>query len=166
MHFTYIRNYTTSRLKRQYCLVNHSAVLILLIPVVTIVTTMFNIQQFYVQPTQCIYVFCVDLRTNSDYFPIQHWLTGFYNREGVCLLRGTDWIFKYNSVILGFKVPSHNIISGKVSDLALIWLIRKGQGVKLLRTRFEALASSPLCKLPRHQHVPAIMKYSAHYPAW
>jgi hypothetical protein len=31
-----------------------------------------NIQQFYVLPTQCIYVFCVDLRTNSDYFPIQH----------------------------------------------------------------------------------------------
>ena len=32
----------------------------------------FNFQQFYVLPTQCIYVFCVDLRTNSDYFPIQH----------------------------------------------------------------------------------------------
>jgi len=32
----------------------------------------FNIQQFYVLPTQCIYVFCVDLRTNSDYFPTQH----------------------------------------------------------------------------------------------
>ena len=32
----------------------------------------FNIQQFYVLPTQCIYGFCVDLRTNSDYFPIQH----------------------------------------------------------------------------------------------
>ena len=31
-----------------------------------------NIQQFYVLSTQCIYVFCVDLRTNSDYFPIQH----------------------------------------------------------------------------------------------
>ena len=29
----------------------------------------FNIQQFYVLPTHCIYVFCVDLRTNSDYFP-------------------------------------------------------------------------------------------------
>jgi hypothetical protein len=25
--------------------------------------------QFYVLPTQCIKVFCVDLRTNSDYFP-------------------------------------------------------------------------------------------------
>jgi hypothetical protein len=32
----------------------------------------FNIQQFYVMPTHCIYVFCVDLRTNSDCFPIQH----------------------------------------------------------------------------------------------
>jgi len=32
----------------------------------------FNIQQFYVLPTQCIYVFRVDLRTNSDYFSIQH----------------------------------------------------------------------------------------------
>jgi hypothetical protein len=28
--------------------------------------------KFYVLPTQCIYVFCVDLRTNSGYFPIQH----------------------------------------------------------------------------------------------
>ena len=37
----------------------------------------FNIQQFYVLPTQCIYVFCVDVRTNSDYFPIQ------YNTIGV-----------------------------------------------------------------------------------
>ena len=32
----------------------------------------FNIPQFYVLPTQCIYKFCVDLRTNSDYFPVQH----------------------------------------------------------------------------------------------
>jgi hypothetical protein len=31
----------------------------------------FNIQQFYVLPTQCIYVFYVDLKTNSDYFSIQ-----------------------------------------------------------------------------------------------
>jgi hypothetical protein len=29
-------------------------------------------KKLYVLPTQCIYVFCVDLRTNSDYFPIQH----------------------------------------------------------------------------------------------
>jgi hypothetical protein len=30
-----------------------------------------NIQKFYVLPTQCIYVFRVDLSTNSDYFPTQ-----------------------------------------------------------------------------------------------
>ena len=58
----------------------------------------FNIQQFYVLPTQCIYVFCVDLRTNSHYFPIQHQLIGFYNRDGVCLLRGKDRIFIYTSL--------------------------------------------------------------------
>ena len=28
-------------------------------------------KKFYVLPTQCIYVFWMDLRTNSDYFPIQ-----------------------------------------------------------------------------------------------
>jgi len=34
--------------------------------------TGFNTQQFYVLPTQCIYLFCVDLRTKSHLFPIQH----------------------------------------------------------------------------------------------
>ena len=31
-----------------------------------------TIQLFCLLPTHCIYVFCVDLRTNSHYFPIQH----------------------------------------------------------------------------------------------
>jgi len=48
---------------------------------VTICTTRFNIQQFCVLPTQCIYVFYVDLRTNGDYFQKQHSLTGFYKRD-------------------------------------------------------------------------------------
>jgi len=44
------------------------------------------------------YVFCVDLRKNSDYFTIQHKLVGFYNGDGRCLLRGTDWVlYIYNS---------------------------------------------------------------------
>jgi len=29
----------------------------------------FRVRKFYVLPTQCIYVFCMDLRTNSDYYP-------------------------------------------------------------------------------------------------
>jgi hypothetical protein len=40
--------------------------------VLTLYTAKFNIRKFYVLPTQCIYVFCVDLRTNSDYFTVQH----------------------------------------------------------------------------------------------
>jgi len=36
----------------------------------------------------------VDLRTNSDLCHLQHKLIGFYNRDGECLQRGTDWGFK------------------------------------------------------------------------
>ena len=39
----------------------------------------------------------MDLRANGDYFPIQQKPIGFYDRYGVCLLRGTDWVFIYNS---------------------------------------------------------------------
>jgi len=38
-------------------------------PVVTSCVTGFNIQQFHVLPTHYIYVFCMDLRTNSEAFP-------------------------------------------------------------------------------------------------
>ena len=48
-------------------------------------------------PHSCIYVFCVDPRTNSDLCHLQHKLIGFYNRDEKCLQRGTDWVFKYNS---------------------------------------------------------------------
>jgi hypothetical protein len=40
---------------------------------------------------------CVDLKTNSDYFALQHRLIGFYNQDGACLLRGTSFIFKCSS---------------------------------------------------------------------
>ena len=52
----------------------------------------FNIHRFYFLPAQCIYVSCVDLRTNSNYFPILHQLTVLYTWDGVCLLRGTSCI--------------------------------------------------------------------------
>jgi len=38
---------------------------------------------FYVLLTQCIYVFYIYLRTNSDVRPIQHKLLGFYTRNEV-----------------------------------------------------------------------------------
>ena len=46
--------------------------LTLWIPAVTVFTTRFDIQQFYVLTTHCICVFCVDLKTNSYHLPIQH----------------------------------------------------------------------------------------------
>ena len=32
----------------------------------------------------------MDLRTYSDHFPTQNYLVGYYNRQGVCFLRGTS----------------------------------------------------------------------------
>jgi hypothetical protein len=40
-------------------------------------------------PKDCVYAFCVVLRTNSNYFAI-HQRIGFYNWGSVCLLRGTN----------------------------------------------------------------------------
>ena len=57
--------------------------------IVTICTTRFNIQQFCVLPTQCIYVFCVDLRTNSDltlYSPVVTICTTRFNIQQFCVL--------------------------------------------------------------------------------
>ena len=39
-------------------------------------------------------VFCTDLRRESDFCFIQHYLTSFYNRGEKCLQRGTDSVFK------------------------------------------------------------------------
>jgi hypothetical protein len=66
----------------------------LLTPTGHVMHQQFNIQQLYVLPTHCIYVFCIYLRTNSDVCQLHHKLIGFYNRDEKCLLRGTNWIFK------------------------------------------------------------------------
>jgi hypothetical protein len=70
---------------------------------VRVCTPNFNIEKS--SPTKPrIYVFCLDLRINSDYFCTQHSLIGFYNRGRECLLRGADWVFKsdrYCSVLKG-----------------------------------------------------------------
>jgi hypothetical protein len=49
----------------------------------------------YVLPTQCTYVFCVDLRINSDYFTVQDSVIGFYNRDGVrfCAVRSVQTVY-------------------------------------------------------------------------
>jgi len=48
-------------------------------------------------------VICIYLRINSDLCHLQHKLVGYYNRDEKCLLRGTDWVFKYSSLRIVFK---------------------------------------------------------------
>ena len=82
----------------------------------------FNIQQFYVLPTQCIYVFCVDLRTNSD-ISLQSINLRVFITEAECLLRNKDWVFKLyicSFVLKGLKLKlrKHN--------LSTSWILRLG----------------------------------------
>jgi hypothetical protein len=53
----------------------------------------------YVLLTLSVYVFCVNLRTHSDYFTVQYLVTASYNRDGVPVLRGT---FYPHSVFMCF----------------------------------------------------------------
>jgi len=78
-----------------------------------------KIQQINDLLTRFIYVFCVDLRTNSDYFPIQHELTRTYNRDGECLLRGTDLIFMYSSVPTRFNKST---ICSRGLFMCFVWI--------------------------------------------
>jgi len=57
----------------------------------------FNIQQFYVLPTQLYLCVMYGSENKQRLLPYTALPAGFYNRDGVCLLRGTDWIFEYNS---------------------------------------------------------------------
>ena len=91
---------------------------------------------FYVLPTQCIYVFCVDLRTNSDYFTVLHLLVGFYNRDGVCLLRGTFYSLR----------SAHTmylcVLCGSQNKQRLLVGFYNRDGVCLLRGTFYILRSA------------------------
>ena len=54
-----------------------------------------KLKKFCILATQCIYMFYVHLRINSDYLPIHHSLIGWYNRDGMSLLLGTNLILKF-----------------------------------------------------------------------
>ena len=90
----------------------------------------FNIQQFYVLPTQCIYVFCVDLRTNSDYFPIQHQPLYLHNRDGVCLLCGTDCVNVKFKLIFTSK-SQFNLSSTQYQNVTAIHIVTSLKSVSV-----------------------------------
>jgi hypothetical protein len=45
-------------------------------------------------------VFCIYLRTSSEFCHLHKNLIGFYNRDEKCLQRGTDWAFKLSGLRL------------------------------------------------------------------
>jgi len=65
-------------------------------PIHSVVITLYTIKG-NILTARSIYDFCLYLRTNSFDLHKQHELVRFSNRNGVCLLRGTDWILKYKS---------------------------------------------------------------------
>jgi len=73
---------------------------------------------------QYIYVFCVDIRKNSDYFSLSHYLGDIYNRGRECLLCGSNWVFKsdrYRFVLKGlitrYKNKRNNIFHNSIAVL-------------------------------------------------
>jgi hypothetical protein len=74
-------------------------------------------------------MFCVDLRTNSEFFLIQKSITGLYNRNGRCLLRGRKWAFKYRVSIKSFPdykyLLQENYVEYKHIFLPLLKLVSK-----------------------------------------
>jgi len=130
------------------------------------------------------YVFCVDLGTNSDYFPIQQWLvfitemecvycavrtgslyiiqvvcfvwiseqtaiislyspytamTGFYNRDGVCLLRGTGWIFIYNSSESQSTFCPHSVF------MCFVWISEQTAIISLYNINWLVFITETVC---------------------
>jgi len=104
----------------------------------------FNIQQFYVLPTQCICVFCVDLRTNSYLFPYTALTGWFYNRGGVFTARYETDI---NTLLRWF--PCIRVLMVEKTNPTLhteIMAIRTGQLVCNCKWR------SPLARLVSNSH--------------
>ena len=87
MHFISPRNMRNFQSSIENTTIN------LLRPTGHVMHQQFNVQQLYVLPN-CIYEFCIYLRTKSDLCHLQHKLIGFYNRDEKCLLCGTNWVFK------------------------------------------------------------------------
>ena len=67
-------------------------------------------------------------------------MSGFYSRDGVCLLRGTDWIFKYNShyiykcISLDLRMQANCVMHGKRKTLRYLALILVFTGLSKGRT--------------------------------
>jgi hypothetical protein len=110
-------------------------------PVITgVCITRFNIRQFSVLPTLCIYVFCMDLRTNSDYFPIQHQLIGFYNR-GLTLQSPVVTICKASLAFSNSTFCPHGVF------MCFVWILEQTAIISLYNINWLVFIAETKCLL-------------------
>jgi len=74
----------------------------------------FNIQQLYALPTLCL---CIFYSSHNKQWLLPHiaYTDWFYNRVKKCLLRGTDWVFKWRSLCFVFN-PYPTNVENRVSS--------------------------------------------------
>ena len=91
-------SYVTQATPVSICLIRMPPHLTFYSLAVTLRSTRFNFQNFYMA-LALRWVFCTDIRTDRDFRFIHQWLFGFYNRVWKCLLRGrTDFLYKADYV--------------------------------------------------------------------
>jgi len=108
--------------------------------------------QFHVLSTQCGCVFCLDLRTNRDYFAIQRQLIGFYKRDGVYLLRGTDWVFIYNSTFRPHSVFMCFVWIWEQAAIISLYSVNWLVSITVTECVYCAVRTGSLHTIPRSVH--------------
>jgi hypothetical protein len=102
-------------------------------------------KKFYVLSTEVVYVF-TDLRTNSDYFPIQHsWL--FLYQRWLCLLRGRDLplnMIQVNYSLYRIHATTHIQSAWKLSCCVTIKLTKCIQS-NTTKALFEPFKDETVC---------------------
>ena len=63
------------------------------------------------------------LLRGTDWVFKYNWLVGFYNRDGECLLRGTDWVFKYNWLVGFYNRDGECLLRGTDWVFKYNWLV-------------------------------------------
>ena len=97
------------------------------------------------------------------------YMSGFYNRDGVCLLRGTDWIFKYrglsltlvfktNFIFWGAKRSPLKVIRVYLYNAVLQYKMQPKRSTSFLRWKFPAFQS--------HYATPLTSKHLTIFPTY
>lgn len=88
---------------------------------VTSYNNRFNVHKFSILPTQCIYVFCVVLGTNSDYIRVQHqFMIGFYGPDEVFTAGTTIADFRFKG-LMGPNTENKREFNGRLALDSCAW---------------------------------------------